>query len=187
MVARTRAKTTTGDGPATDSVGRMLHVWKAELPDLDLGTEGIVERIQKLNKYIDRLLNETLGDFNLDRGEWSLLGALRGAGKPYRQSPGMLARDMGLSAAAMTNRLNHLEERGLVRRLPDVADRRGIQVELTDAGWQAWQDSVGAQAQKEALIASALSEVEKGELNELLIRLMLQIETDKEKPTRGSA
>ena len=146
MAARARTKTTTVDGQGTDSVGRMLHVWKAELPDLDLGTEGIVERIQKLNKYIGRLLDETLAEHNLDRGEWSLLGALRRVGKPYRQSPGVLARYMGLSAAAMTNRLNHLEERGLVSRLPDATDRRRIQVELTDAGWQAWQDSVGTQA-----------------------------------------
>jgi len=154
----------------------MLDIWKRELPDLDLGTEGIVERIQKLNKYIGRLMDETLADHQLDHGEWSVLGALRRAGKPYRQSPGVLARYMGLSAAAMTNRLNHLEKRGLVRRLPDLKDRRGIQVELTDAGWQAWQDSTDAQARKEALIASALTERDKEELNKLLIRLTLQIE-----------
>jgi DNA-binding MarR family transcriptional regulator len=181
MAARVRPKTTTDDGQPTDSVGRMLHVWKAELPELDLGTEGIVERIQKLNKYIDRLLNETLADHNLDRGEWSVLGALRRVGKPYRQSPGVLARYMGVSAAAMTNRLNNLEERGLVRRLPDATDRRGIQVELTDAGWQAWQDSVGTQASKEAFIASALSESEKKDMNDLLIRLTLRIEDSAEK------
>lgn len=182
MVARTRTKTTTADVPATDSVGRMLGVWKSELPELDLGTEGIVERIQKLNKYIGRLMDETLSDHKLDHGEWSVLGALRRAGKPYRQSPGVLARYMGLSAAAMTNRLNHLEERGLIRRLPDATDRRGVQVELTDAGWQAWQDSVGAQAKKEALIASALTESEKKELNDLLIRLTMQIEKDSPNP-----
>ena len=73
-------------------------------------------------------------------------GGAAQVGKPYRQSPGVLARYMGLSAAAVTNRLNHLEERGLVRRLPDATDRRGVHVELTDAGWQAWQDSVGTQA-----------------------------------------
>jgi DNA-binding MarR family transcriptional regulator len=168
-------------GQQTDSVGRMLHVWKSELPDLDLGTEGIVERIQKINKYIGRLMDETLADFKLDHGEWGVLGALRRAGKPYRQSPGVLARYMGLSAAAMTNRLNHLEERGLIRRLPDATDRRGVHVELTDAGWKAWQDSVGAQAQKEALIASALTDSEKGELNDLLVRLTMHIEKDSDK------
>ena len=176
MVARTRTAATSDNVKATDSVGKMLPVWKSELPDLDLGTEGIVERIQKINKHIGRLLDETLAEFHLDHGEWAVLMALRRTGKPYRLSPGVLARYMGLSAAAMTNRLNHLEQRGLIRRLPDASDRRGIHVELTDAGRQAWEDSVGAQARKEALIASALTESEKDELNDLLVRLTLQIE-----------
>ena len=49
-------------------------------------------------------------------------------------------------------------------------------MELTDAGWQAWQDSTGAQAQKEALLASALDPDEKDVLNGLLRRLMLEFE-----------
>jgi DNA-binding MarR family transcriptional regulator len=162
----------------TDAVDRMLHVWKQALPDLDLATEGIVERIQKLNKYLDRAMNETLAEFGLDRGEWRLLGALRRSGPPYRRSPGHLADDLGLSSGAMTNRLDRLEEAGLLRRLPDPTDRRSIQVELTDAGWQAWQDSTGAQARKEALMAAALNNAEKERLNALLRRLMLEFERE---------
>ena len=154
----------------------MLQIWKRELPDLDLGTEGIVERIQKLQRYLDRAMNETLAEFKLDRGEWWLLGALRRSGPPYRKSPGKLAEDIGLSSGAMTNRLDRLEAAGLIRRLPDPDDRRALQVELTDAGWQAWQDTVGAQARKEALVANALQPDEKVALNALLRRLMLEFE-----------
>jgi DNA-binding MarR family transcriptional regulator len=167
---------TSVDSATVDNVDRMLEVWKHELPDLDLATEGIVERIQKLNKYLDRVMNETLAEFNLDRGEWRLLGALRRSGPPYRRSPGHLADDLGLSSGAMTNRLDRLEGAGLLRRLPDPDDRRALKVELTDAGWRAWQDSTGAQAQKEALLASALDPAEKEALNGLLRRLMLEFE-----------
>lgn len=156
----------------------MLEIWKKELPELDLATEGIVERIQKLHKHLDRAMNETLAEFSLDRGEWRLLGALRRSGPPYRRSPGHLADDLGLSSGAMTNRLDRLEEAGLLRRLPDPTDRRSLQVELTDAGWQRWQDSVGAQAQKEAMVASALTPDEKQQLNTLLRRLMHAFDTD---------
>lgn len=154
----------------------MLHIWKREVPELDLETEGIVERIQHLHKRLEHAMNDTLAEFDLDRGEWHLLTVLRRSGEPYRLSPGVLAKYMGLSAAAMTNRLNQLESRGLVRRLPNADDRRAVEVELTEEGWRRWQDSVGAQAQKEALIASALNEREKQTLNELLCRLMLQFE-----------
>ena len=57
-------------------------MWKNELPELHLGTEGIVERIQTINKYIGKLLDETLGEFNLDHGEWAVLMALRGPASP---------------------------------------------------------------------------------------------------------
>jgi DNA-binding MarR family transcriptional regulator len=167
---------TTASAVEPDSVDRMLEIWKRELPDIDLATEGIVERIQKLNKYLARAMNETLAEFNLDRGEWWLLGALRRNGPPYRLSPGQLASNLGLSSGAMTNRLDRLEEAGLVRRLPDPNDRRALQIELTDAGWQAWQDSVGVQARKEALVASALDIAEKERLNGLLRRLMREFE-----------
>ena len=160
----------------TDSVGRVLPVWKREIPDLDLDTEGIVERIQKINKHLDHAMNETLAEFDIDRGDWWVLTVLRRSGKPYRQSPGALAKLMGLSAAAISNRLNNLEEAGLIRRLPDVDDRRGVIVELTEEGWHRWQESVGAQARKEALVASALTVEEKQTLNELLRRLMLKFE-----------
>jgi DNA-binding MarR family transcriptional regulator len=161
-----------------DSVDVMLDVWKRELPDLDLATEGIVERIQKLNKHLARAMNETLAEFSLDLGEWWLLGALRRSGPPYRLSPGRLAAHLGLSSGAMTNRLDQLESAGLLRRLPDPSDRRALQVELTEAGWQAWQDSTSAQARKEAMVASALDHEEKEQLNRLLRRLMRQFETD---------
>jgi DNA-binding MarR family transcriptional regulator len=79
---------------------------------------------------------------------------------------------MGLSSGAMTNRLDRMERAGLVRRLPDPVDRRALQIELTEAGWKLWQDSVEVQAEKEARIASALDEREKGQLNDLLRRVL---------------
>jgi DNA-binding MarR family transcriptional regulator len=176
MATKARRVATTVAAPAQDHVDRMLQVWKRELPDLDLATEGIVERIQKLQRHLDRAMNETLAEFKLDRGEWWLLGALRRSGPPYRKSPGKLAEDIGLSSGAMTNRLDRLEAAGLIRRLPDPDDRRALQVELTEAGWQAWQDTVGAQARKEALVANALDPAEKEMLNALLRRLMLEFE-----------
>jgi DNA-binding MarR family transcriptional regulator len=79
---------------------------------------------------------------------------------------------MHLSSGAMTNRLDRLEAAGLIRRLPDPKDRRGALIEPTEAGHAAWERCTGAQARREALIASALSEGEKEILHALLRRLM---------------
>ena len=66
----------------------------------------------------------------------------------------------------MTNRLDRLEEAGLIRRLPDPDDRRGLLIELTPKGRRLYQTAVGAQAKKEALVTAALNEREKVERRE---------------------
>jgi DNA-binding MarR family transcriptional regulator len=83
---------------------------------------------------------------------------------------------MDLSSGAMTNRLDRLEHAGLIRRLPDPDDRRGVVVELTEEGRRVYQQAVGVQAKKEALVTDALNEREKKQLNSLLRRLMLEFE-----------
>ena len=155
-----------------DSIDPQLEVWGRELPSLDLETEGIVERIWKLEHHLARSLRDTLEAHDLSQGEWRLMGHLRYAGPPYRGKPGKLAEHLGLSSGAMTNRLDNMEERDLLRRLDDPDDRRGVIVELTEKGQRVWEESVGAQAQKESLVASALNAAEKRELNDLLRRLM---------------
>jgi DNA-binding MarR family transcriptional regulator len=163
--------TTTRD---RDHVDRFLESIRDVLPMLDPEVEGLVDRIGGLSRRFSRFLDETLAEFKLDNAEWKLLGFL--ARRPDAATPGKLARMMELSSGAMTNRLDRLEEAGLVHPRPDPADRRGIQVELTDEGRRVYEESVGVQARKEALVAAALSNAEKKELNALLRRLMLEFE-----------
>jgi len=155
-----------------DHIDKTLVVWAREIPDLDPLTEGIVERIQILAKAFDRSMDETLGELGLERRAYYLLGQLRSHGAPYRRTPGQLAAEMRLSSGAMTNRLDRLEEAGLIRRLPDPSDRRGTLVEPTEAGHAAWERTVGTQARREAMFASVLDVPEREELQRLLRRLM---------------
>jgi DNA-binding MarR family transcriptional regulator len=158
-----------------DHVDRFLETIADELPHLDLAVEGIVDRINGLSRRIKRMLDETLTERSLSWGEWKVLGMLR-LSDDYRRSPGYLAVHAELSSGAMTNRLDRLEEAGLIRRLPDPNDRRGVHVELTEAGIKAYDESTAAQGAKEALVTSALTTKEKEQLNHLLRRLMLVAE-----------
>lgn len=158
---------------ARDIVDDKLEVWERAIPELDVATEGIVERIQKLARAFDQSMDETLAAFGVTSGEWRLLCSLRYQGEPHRLTPGQLSQQLGLSSGAMTNRLDRLEAAGHIRRLPDPDDRRSVLIELTDSGWQLWQASVGVQATKERLLASSLTDDEKASLNQLLRHLML--------------
>ena len=169
-------RVTTRPTAERDAVDANLEIWARELPELDLETEGIVERIHRLERFIDRAMQETLDAFDVMHGEWKVLANLRRAGPPYRGKPGKLAKRLDLSSGAMTNRLDNMEARGLIRRLDDPDDRRGVIVELTDAGRELWDSTVAAQAEKESLVDSVLGEREKRQLNDLLRRLMQAFE-----------
>jgi DNA-binding MarR family transcriptional regulator len=159
-----------------DIVDRHMDDWTREFPGMDVATEGLVERIQKLARYFERTLGETAREFGLTIQDWELLSSLRRVGPPYRLSPSRLASDLMLSSGAMTARLDRLERSGLVRRRPDPDDRRAVRVELTTKGRETWGAAVDVQAAKEHRIAAALSEKEKETLNGLLRRLMRTFE-----------
>ena len=167
---------TTAKASERDHIDAFLETIRDVLPMLDPEVEGLVDRIGGLSRRFSRFLDETLAEFKLDHAEWKLLGLLARRVDGHSSSPGKLARLMELSSGAMTNRLDRLEQAGFVRRLPDPNDRRGIQVELTDEGRRVYEESVGVQGQKEALVAAALSDTEKKELNALLRRMMIEFE-----------
>jgi DNA-binding MarR family transcriptional regulator len=167
-----------------DHVDRFLDEIKGELPgDLDIEVEGIVDRINGINRRIHKMLDETLEQYDLSSGDWKVLCSLRWQGKPHRRSAGELARNTDLSSGTMTTRLDGLEQAGLVRRLPDPDDRRGVLVALTKKGLRLHQEAVGVQAEKEALLAQALGAGEKEQLNDLLRRVMLVLEQRYPKPS----
>lgn len=154
-----------------DVIDERLVVWGREMPGLDLEVEGIVERLYRLGRHLERTHEETLERFGISWGEFRVLGVLRYEGSPYRASPGKLSSICELSSGGMTARLDKMERAGLVQRQPDPNDRRGVLVELTDTGSRLWQEAVAAQAEREQAFAAALTQAEQHELNDLLRRL----------------
>ena len=160
---------------AEDHIDRFLAEVAEQLPTLDLRVEGIVDRVMGIQRRLRRMLDETLEEYELSYGEWSVLSSLIWSPN-NRRTAGELAAKVELSSAAMTNRLDRLEKAGLVRRVPDERDRRAVQIEVTDEGRALYERTVDAQAAKEAIVAEALTVEQQDELNGLLRRLMLAFE-----------
>jgi DNA-binding MarR family transcriptional regulator len=144
--------------------------------EIDLDVEAIVGRIGGLNRRIKRGMERTLTEHDLTHPDWQVLTALRLLPPPHVSSPGTLAADIELSSGAMTSRLDRLEEAGFVKRRPAPDDRRGVVIELTDAGREMWDRAASVQGRREAFFASALSKEEQRQLNDLLRKLMLAFE-----------
>jgi DNA-binding MarR family transcriptional regulator len=145
-------------------------------PDIDLEVEGIVDRISSINKRIKKGMETILAEHDLTWPEWHVMSRLR-LRADNRSSPGELAEDLEISSGAMTSRLDRLERQGFVRRLPDPEDRRGIVVELTPAGMEAWDRAAGIAGRREAFFASALTKDEQRKLNALLRKLLVALES----------
>jgi DNA-binding MarR family transcriptional regulator len=117
-----------------DRIDRLLGQWLVQRPELDCSGLDVVARVQDLAKILRRNENDALEAMGLKMWEYDVLSALRRQGAPFRMPATELARESLLSSGAMTNRIDRLEDRGLVEREPDPDDRRGVLVELTEAG-----------------------------------------------------
>ena len=110
------AQTTSRTEP--DEVDAILEVWARELPSLDLDTEGIVERIHFIERYVERAMRETLDDFELTLGEYKLAMHLRYGGPPYRGKPGKLAKRLGPRRFRCFNLAPEVAHERALRRQP---------------------------------------------------------------------
>ena len=117
-----------------DSIEETITAWRRERPGLDFSGPALLARLERVARRLEEAQDEFFAALGLKPGWLDVLAALRRAGEPYRLTPTRLAVEALISTAGMTNRLDRLEEAGLVRRLPDPDDRRGVLVELTPAG-----------------------------------------------------
>ena len=162
----------------TDFTDDLLSRWTSVRPGLDMDAYKVTARISRLGSHIARRQEESFGQFGLNRGEVGVLSALRVAAPPHRLSPTTLFKGLMLSSAGMTSRLDRLERRGLVKRLPDPNDRRAVLVELTDAGRKAVDEAVAANTRKERGLLGTLTASEASTLAKLLRKMLAGLEPE---------
>ena len=162
---------------------RILEQWAEERPDLDASPMGVFGRLSRASRVLDGRLEGTFKKFGLKGGEFDVLATLRRSGEPYSLTPTELYRSTMLSSAAMTNRLDRLEGRGLVRRSPDPDDRRGVLITLTEEGLDLIEGAVGAHIEGEEGLLGSLSGEDRARLAALLRKLLLSMEGAETRPS----
>lgn len=160
----------------SDPVDRILAQWRQERPDLDVSPMGIIGRITRLAKHLEQAIQETFSEFSLTVGEFDVLATLRRSGRPYQLSPTELFNALMVSSGTMTHRIDRLEQAELVQRMPDLSDRRGTQIKLTDKGFAVIEKAVEAHVVNEHRMLSGLDASEHEVFTRLLRQLLLSFE-----------
>ena len=159
-----------------DSVDRHVEHWKREIPGLDPLVEGVITRMQMLLRHLKQARQATLAACGLEGSEYATLHFLGGCGPDYRATPSEIAAWLQMSPSGITGRLDALEKRGFIRRLPSPGDRRKVIVELTEEGRQAWLSTFDPLTNEEAKVLAVLDPGEREQFNDMLRRMMQAID-----------
>src|SRR5260370_26970073 len=111
---------------AQDEVDRLVAAWRRERPDLDVRPLEVLSRVTRLARHLDRARRTAFAEHGLEPWEFDVLSALRLAGEPYELTPSKLLTQTLVTSGTMTNRIDRLASKDLVKRLPDPGDRRGV-------------------------------------------------------------
>ena len=161
-----------------DEVDDLVEAWRRERGDLDLAPVEVFSRISRLARHLDLARRDAFTAHGIESWEFDVLAALRRAGQPYELSPGRLLRETLVTSGTMTNRVDRLADRGLVARLPDPRDRRGVLVRLTGSGRDRVDAALSDLLAREQGLLSGLGRQERKQLVVLLRQLSGALEHD---------
>jgi DNA-binding MarR family transcriptional regulator len=163
---------------ARDEVDDLVAAWQAERPDLDVKPLQVLSRVSRLARHLDRARRAAFAGHDLEPWEFDVLAALRRQGSPYELSPGALLRTTLVTSGTMTNRVDRLEQAGLVRRRPDPEDKRGVLVTLTAAGQTRVDAALADLLESEQALLASLPEDSRQTLADLLSILLAPLDAD---------
>jgi DNA-binding MarR family transcriptional regulator len=160
------------EGHVEDEVDAVVAGWRRALPDTDVSPLEVLSRVTRLARHLDRQRNVVFARHDLETWTFDVLSSLRRAGPPFELSPGQLVADTLVTSGTMTNRIDHLEKRGFVRRRPDPLDARGVRVRLTATGRRRVDAALKDLVAREDAILGTLDRSERAELGGLLRRVV---------------
>lgn len=123
-------------------------------------------------RTIRQAYDQRLEPLGLQLSQASLLSYVADFG-PQAQS--RIAERLGIGRAATGSMIDGLEARGLVRRLPDPADRRVWLVGLTSEGKELVADVAAVDAALRAELRSGTTRADRQQLAAILLRLQANL------------
>ena len=177
MSSQTSDDTTLGPaGTATtgDAVDRVLVQWAQVRPDLDVSAMGVLGRLTRLTRTLERRLQTVFSRHGLKPGEFDILATLRRADPSGTgMTAGALAGAAMVTSGAITNRIDRLVAKELVTREVDPTNRRTVLVSLTAHGTTLLDQALADHVANETALLSPLSADQREQLAHLLRTLLI--------------
>ena len=159
-----------------DSVDRIVAEWRGERPDLPVAPIEVLTRLGRVRTRIDDELAAVFAGYDLSPADFTVIAALRRAGRPYALAQSALMARLGLTSGTVSVRLGRLEGKGVVTRSPSSDDGRGVLVTLTDKGAELFDRVAPVHLRNEDILLSALTDAERDQLAGLLRKLLVGFE-----------
>lgn len=163
-----------------DHVARLVAQRRKASPDVPLDGMEIFARARRLTQLSRPPIEAVFARHGIDAGEFDVLATLERAGAPHALRPTEIYRTLMMSSGGLTDRLNRLEEKGLVAREASTADRRSMLVRLTRKGRMLIAAAFAEDMRAEEALLSPLAKDERKTLARLLAKLLAGLEARQE-------
>ena len=170
------------NGNTSDHVDEIVEQWNRERPDVDVSGMAIIGRLTRLEQIIRPRLNTVFAQHDLESWEFDVLATLLRHGEPHQLTPGQLLDSMMITSGTMTNRIDRLEQRNLVKRSRSRTDGRQVLVTLTKAGLKKVDAALLDHAANELAIIDGLQPDQRDQLINLL-RVLHHALAERSRPT----
>jgi DNA-binding MarR family transcriptional regulator len=117
-----------------DPVDLSVEQWSAQWPELDVSPMQVLGRVHRVFQRYNTQIARVFEAHGINPAAFAVLAALYRSGPPYRLKVSQLADQTLVSTGGMTQRLDRLEQLGLIVRERDHSDRRAVFARLTEQG-----------------------------------------------------
>ncbi|VXD18849.1 MarR family winged helix-turn-helix transcriptional regulator [Planktothrix paucivesiculata] len=159
-----------------DRIDEILEQWQRESPELDVSALAVIGRVLRIARLLEKHRETVLADYGLNVWSFDVLATLRRQGSPYQLKPTDLYGLLMLSSGAMTNRIDRLEQEGVVVRIRDPHDRRSVSVQLTSKGVELMNRVMPVLFEKETQFLEQFNPTETQIFTQLLRRFLLSFD-----------
>ncbi|MDJ0395864.1 MarR family transcriptional regulator [Rhodococcus sp. G-MC3] len=158
-----------------DSVSRDMTKWMAQMPPADRGVEELRQRIGRMSRLFDGLLDHLAEEHHISRADWAALSVIIRSDEPC--TPTELARTLELTSGTVSTRIKRLTEAGLIEGAGDGTDARSRPIRATASGHKTWASATSARTDEEAsVVRSALTNAQLTAVNQRLASILEALE-----------